>query len=59
MLGDKTTLTDYTDVDPTLRRDWAMQINPDIFKAYDIRGLYPARSTKRSRGRSAAASPPI
>ena len=26
-----------------------MPINPDIFKAYDVRGLYPRRSTRTPR----------
>ena len=34
-------------------------VNPDIFKAYDIRGIYPASSTSGSRGTSAARSSPI
>ncbi len=37
-----------------------MDINPGIFKAYDIRGLYPGEINEDDRPRrSAAASPRI
>ena len=56
MLGDKTTLTDFTTAsasDSDLSRSHAiasdMQINPDIFKAYDIRGLYPGEINEDGR----------
>ena len=56
VLGDK---TGRHRLQPALTAT-SMTINPDIFKAYDVRGALPAaRSTRRRRARSAAASSPI